>query len=163
MDKVALVAQLAERLRKAARTAEAESRAAAEEAQHGATPSERREDSRTALEFSRMARAQARRAAELRAALDALEAFRPPPLPRNASVAPGALVEIEDEEGCGQTLFLAPVGAGEELSGPGGDGFLTVVTPASPIGSAVLGRREGDTVHVRIRGALREWTLTWVG
>ena len=70
---------------------------------------------------------------------------------------------MEDEEGHGQTLFLAPVGAGEELIGPGGDGFFTVVTPKSPIGSAVLGKREGDGASARIRGELREWTVVWVG
>ena len=60
-------------------------------------------------------------------------------------------------------LCSPPVGAGEEITGPGGDGFFTVVTPASPIGSAVMGRREGESVSTRIRGALREWTVVWVG
>jgi transcription elongation GreA/GreB family factor len=110
-----------------------------------------------------MARAQSLRAAELRQALETLGTFRPTPLPRGQRIALGALVEIEDEEGQGQTLFLAPVGAGEEITGPGGDGFFTVVTPASPIGSAVLGRREGESVQIRIRGEIREWTVVWVG
>jgi transcription elongation GreA/GreB family factor len=163
MDKSALVEQLIEKLRRAARVAEAESDAAAIEARDGATPGERVETSQTALEFSRMARAQARRAQEIRAAIDALLAFRPGPLPARARVALGALVEVEDEEGRGQTLFLAPVGAGEELTGPGGDGFFTVVTPHSPIGSAVLGKCEGESASARIRGEIREWTVTWVG
>ena len=55
------------------------------------------------------------------------------------------------------------MGAGEELTGPGGDGFFSVVTPASPIGSAVMGHREGDAVQTRIRGELRQWTVVWVG
>jgi transcription elongation GreA/GreB family factor len=163
MDKAALVDQLAEKLRARARVADAESDAAAAEARDGATPNERREDSRTALEFSRMARAQGLRARELRSALDVLENFRPKALPDRARVELGALVEIEDEEGRGQTLFLAPVGAGEELTGPGGDGFFTVVTPASPIGGAVMGRREGESASVRVRGEMREWTVVWVG
>ena len=49
------------------------------------------------------------------------------------------------------------------MTGPGGDGFFTVVTPASPIGSAVLGKREGESASARIRGEIREWTVTWVG
>lgn len=163
MDKSALVDQLIQKLRASARVAEAESDAAAVEARDGATPAERVEDSRTALEFSRMARAQALRAQEIRAAIDALSAFRPKPLAEGASVELGALVEVEDEEGRGQTLFLAPAGAGEELVGPGGDGYFTVVTPKSPIGNAVLGKRCGDGASARIRGATREWTVTWVG
>ena len=161
MDKKALVEQLVEKLRSSARIAEAESDAAAIEARDGATPGERVEDSRTALEFSRLARAQALRAQEIRAAIDALLAFRPKPVADRVEL--GALVEVEDEEGRGQTLFLAPVGAGEELTGPGGDGFFTVVTPKSPIGSAVLGKREGESASARIRGETREWTVVWVG
>jgi transcription elongation GreA/GreB family factor len=163
MDKTALVEQLIEKLRASARTAEAESDAAAIEARDGATPGERVENSRTALEFSRMARAQSRRAQEIRAAIDALMGFRPKPFEGRARVELGALVEVEDEAGRGQTLFLAPVGAGEELTAPGGDGFFTVVTPKSPFGSAVLGKREGDGASARIRGEIREWTVIWVG
>jgi transcription elongation GreA/GreB family factor len=163
VDKLALVSQLAERLRASARIAEDASDAAAEEARDGATPGEKREDSRTALEFSRMARAQALRAAQARADVATLESFRPEAFARGARIGLGALVEVEDENGQGLTFFLAPVGAGEELTGPGGDGFFTVVTPASPIGSAVMGRHEGASVSTRIRGELREWTVVWVG
>ena len=60
-------------------------------------------------------------------------------------------MEVEDGSQ-GRTFFLAPVGAGVELSGPGGDGFLSVVTPASPVGKAVLGRRVGDTIEVVVQG-----------
>jgi transcription elongation GreA/GreB family factor len=163
MDKRLLVEQLARRLRESARVAEQASEAAAEEARSGATPAERREDSRTALEFSRMARAQARRATQTRSDLDALAGWQPATLPAGASIELGALVEVEDEQGHGLTFFLAPVGAGEELAGPGGDGFLSVATPASPLGRAVIGRRVGDTVEVRLEGGLREWTIVWAG
>ena len=47
---------------------------------------------------------------------------------------------IEDDEGQEErTLFMLPVGAGVELSGPGGDGFVVVVTPRSPVGKALMG------------------------
>jgi transcription elongation GreA/GreB family factor len=59
-------------------------------------------------------------------------------------------------------VFLAPVGAGIELTMPDGDGFVTVVTPASPLGKAILGRRVGDTVEVVVKGEPREWTVTFV-
>jgi len=54
------------------------------------------------------------------------------------------------------------VGAGQELTVPGGDGFLSVVTPASPIGRAVSGRRRGDSVEVTVEGATRYWKIVWV-
>ncbi len=161
MDKIALVAQLADRLRASLETARREAEAAAEEARDGATPNERREDSRTALEFSRLARSQSERARRMHSDLLQLDGFRPGPLPPGAAIGPGSVVEIEHESDGGRTVFLAPVGAGEELTGPGGDGFLSVVTPASPIGRALLGRRSGETIEVRIGGALHEWTITF--
>jgi transcription elongation GreA/GreB family factor len=164
MDKQLLVAQLVERLRASARVALSASEAAAVEARDGATPAERREDARTAIEYGGLARGQGRRAREALGAADALAGFRPGALARGAAIELGALVEIEDEEsGEGRTFFLAPVGAGVTLSGPGGDGFLSVVTPASPIGKAVLGRRPGDVVDVTVDGDVREWTITWAG
>ena len=93
-------------------------------------------------------------------ALDALDAFRPRPLKRGEPIGLGAVVELEDGD-CGRTLFLAPVGAGVELTGPGGDGFLSVVTPHSPIGKAVLGRRVGESIEVTVEGEPREWTITY--
>jgi transcription elongation GreA/GreB family factor len=53
------------------------------------------------------------------------------------------------------------VGAGEELSGPGGDGIFQVVTPTSPFGRAVMGKRVGDTIEVMVRGEPTEWTITY--
>lgn len=164
MDKAMLVNQLVEQLRASAITAKQARDNAATEAREGATPAERREDARTAQENGAMARAQDRRLREAEAAVEQLMGFRPPVWKGNAPIATGALVEIEDEDsGEGRTFFLAPSGAGVTLSGPGGDGFLSVVTPASPIGRAVLGRRVGDTVDVKIDGNERSWTVAWVG
>ncbi|MEB2345723.1 MAG: transcription elongation factor GreAB [Deltaproteobacteria bacterium] len=161
MDKQALVAQLRARLAEALAVSERAHEAAAEEARHGATAAEKRDDARVALEWSHLARGQARRVAQLRADLAALDGFAPGSLAPGSAAALGAVVEVEHEEG-GLTFFLAPAGAGEELSGPGGDGFLTVATPASPLGRAVLGRRVGDVVEARIGGERREWTIAWV-
>ena len=41
-----------------------------------------------------------------------------------------------------------------------GDGFLSVVTPVSPVGKAVLGKRAGDTVEETVKGEPRESTIT---
>jgi hypothetical protein len=62
----------------------------------------------------------------------------------------------------GRTFFIAPVGAGIELTGPGGDGYLTVVTPSSPIGRAVMGCEAGDVVEIVAAGEKREWTVSFV-
>jgi transcription elongation GreA/GreB family factor len=160
MDKQFMVAQLAARIRDSAQVAQREQAAAAVEAREGATPDEKRSDARVALEFSSLAHAQGRRASAALDDLARLEAFRPAPT-QATEVALGTILEVEDGDE-GRTLFLAPVGAGIELTMPDGDGFLTVVTPASPLGKAMLGRRVGDTVEVVVQGEPREWTLTFV-
>lgn len=161
MDKRFLVDQLCERLRESMAVARKVGAAAAEEARDGATAAEKREDARVALENAGLARGQRERASRTQAELSLLETFRPGKLAANAPIALGAVVEVEDEAQ-GRTFFLAPVGAGVELTGPGGDGFLSVVTPKSPVGRAVIGKRVGDTVEVEVQGEMRDWTITFV-
>ncbi|MFT3713690.1 MAG: GreA/GreB family elongation factor [Archangium sp.] len=95
-----------------------------------------------------------------RAAWQAVTDFKPVPLAKGQRIGLGALVEVEDGE-CGKTLFVAPAGAGEELTGPGGDGLLQVVTPASPLGRGLLGKKVGDVVEVMVKGELAEWEITF--
>lgn len=163
MDKQALIEQIRSQLRRTAQIARSESEAAAHEAKFGADPSEKKQDARVAIEFSNMARAQGRRVEAALAELAALEAFAPAPLPKRARIEVGAIVEVEDEDtGEGRTLFLAPAGAGITVTGPGGDGLFSVVTPKSPLGKAVLGHRVGDVVDCTVRGEPREWLISWV-
>ena len=155
-----MVEQLAARIRETLEVALREQDAAATEARDGATPSEKRDDARTALEFSNLARAQARRALAAREQLAQIESFRPGRA--GDRVRLGDIVEIEDGA-AGRTIFLAPVGAGIELTMPEGDGFVTVVTPASPLGKGLIGRELGDTVETSVRGEERDWTVTFIG
>jgi len=161
MDKGFLLEQLAQHVRETARTARIAMEAANTEAREGATAAERREDSRVAQENSGLARGHRARLDRAMSELAMLERFRPPRFNAKSIIALGAIVEVEDGAE-GRTLFLAPVGAGIELTGPGGDGFLSVVTPSSPIGRAVIGRRVGDTVEVMVNGEVSDWTLTYV-
>ena len=161
MDKRALVEQLIQRLRDVVRSAQRASEDAAHEAREGATPAERREDARVALENSGLARGQQQRALQAAADLAVLEKFHPGPFPPNAAIGLGAIVEVEDDEG-GRTLFLAPVSAGEELQVPSGDGFLSVITPSSPVGRALLGKHKDDSVEVTVAGEVRELSVTFV-
>jgi transcription elongation GreA/GreB family factor len=164
MDKSDLVDQLVRQLEGSARAALSARDAAAAEARDGATPDEKREDARAAHQLASLGRQQQRRAAAALADVDRLLGFRPPAFATSAAITIGAIVEIEDADtGEGRTFFLAPVGAGITLVGPGGDGHLSVVTPMSPVGKVVLGRRAGDVVDVTIDGEIREWQITYVG
>ncbi len=148
MDKTFLVKQLHARVsahaKEALRTAE-DSR---QDAKSGAN---------RAVNLARGTNARAEAALK---ALDDLELFKPKPLNRGQPIGLGAIVEVEGDTG-GKTLFLAPCGAGEEVEGPNGDGFFFVVTPASPLGRAVMGKRVGDVVETTVDGEPAEWEITF--
>lgn len=159
MDKSQLLTQLVGHLQQSVAEARQALVEAAVEVREGATPAEKREDSRVALEQGDMARAQQARLARATADLALLENFSPQP--HHTRVGLGSVVEVDSED-LGRTFFLAPAGAGIELTVPGGDGYLSVVTPQSPFGRAVLGCAKGDTVEVKVGGELREWTVSFI-
>ena len=162
MDKQALVAQLEFKIRESAGIAARACAVAAEVARDGATANEKREDARVALEFGGLARGQGLRLERAKEDLDALAHFQPQPLAPGGRAQIGAIIEIEDEDSTeGRSFFLSPVGAGAELTMPGGDGYLSVVTPTSPIGRAVLGKRCGDSFEVTVEGETRYWKITY--
>lgn len=148
MDKTFLVEQLVKKIRALADQAMRTSEEARQEAKTGANRA------------VNLAKGTGLRTEAALRDLDALEAFKVKPLGRGERIGLGAVVELEGDDGA-KTLFLAPVGAGQELTGPDGDGFFHVVTPASPVGNAVFGKRVGDVVEVMARGELSEWTISY--
>src|SRR3954471_1537070 len=168
LDKRFLIEQLAARLRQSdevARRAGAEAREAARSLQ---TESEKKEDGRAAIEFGSLATGQTARSRKVQEELQQLAAFFNRGIPAFAATSPvglGAIVDVSVESERGdeeRTFIVLPVGAGTELTGPGGDGFLSVITPASPVGRALLGKRAGDYVEVTINKETREWKLVEV-
>jgi transcription elongation GreA/GreB family factor len=152
MDKVALKEQLAQKLKHVYEQA----LRAAEDARLDAKTGAPRAVNLAAATRTRLEAAQS--------AWEAVTDFKPQPLKRGERIGLGALVELEDGAGeGGKTLFMAPAGAGEELTGPGGDGFLNVVTPGSPIGKGLLGKKVGDVVEVMVQGELTEWDIVYAG
>lgn len=147
-EKRALVAELVRRLEVELETLEAAQRATQEAATHEEARPENDKDTR-ALEQSYLARGQAKRALELRAALDAARATPVRAFAEGVPIALGALVTLEDDRG-EQRVLIAPSGGGEELAGG-----VRVVTPPSPVGAALLGKVEGDEVELRQGGRVR--------
>lgn len=138
---------------------------AIEGAKNMATESEKREDGRAAIEQGSLATGQKRQAQAILGELEVLQRFAKTPAPRfgrKTPIALGAIVDVatEDEQGPSERTFvLFPVGGGMELTGPGGDGVFSVITPASPIGKALIGLSVGDDLDVVIRGETRSWTV----
>ena len=129
-------------------TVERAHRATREGATHEEAKPENDKDTR-ALEQSYLARGQATRIEELRASIAGVTAM---PL-KDFEARPAALgaVVTVDEDGEESTLLLAPGGGGARLAG----GAVQVVTPASPLGRAVLGKRAGDEAEVVVAGKTR--------
>lgn len=168
IDKRFWIEQLAAHLKQSDEVARRAGEDAREAARSLQTESEKKEDGRAAIEYGSLATGQAARARKVQEELHQLASFFQRGVPRFAAgseVALGAVVDVavEGERGVEErTFILLPVGAGTELSGPGGDGFLSVITPASPVGRALLGRRAGDIIDVTTAGETREWTLVEV-
>jgi transcription elongation GreA/GreB family factor len=124
-----------------------------------------KEDRKGAAEFGRMSTAHRSRRERAKSELEVLIKFSKSPSAQDGvwrRIGVGAMVDVSvesDEDSEERTLFLLPVGAGTELKGPGGDGFVGVITPASPVGRALCGAEVGDTVEVAVKQRDREWTV----
>ena len=144
-----LVAQLAAAL-EAARSAHA---AAIEGATHPEARAENAKDTR-GLEQSYIARGQAQRVAELEAAVAEIGKLALRDL-RDAPAAIGAVITVTEDAAPPRRYFLVPHGGGNVLAGD-----VHVITPASPRGRALLGKRVGDTAELVVAGKPRELEIT---
>jgi transcription elongation GreA/GreB family factor len=152
-DKRAVHAALLESMRTTLATVAGAAKDAAKGATHEENRSEGDKDMR-ATEQSYIARGQAIRAEELADQLGRLEQMEVVQL---SVIAAGALVRVSVEEEEHKLFYVLPFGGGTELDIDGVK--IVVVTPISPVGKALLGRREGDDFELAIKGAKREWIV----
>ena len=143
MEKARLRAELHAALLTALETARAAHAAAVEGATHSEAKAENDKDTR-GLEQSYLARGQAQRVAELEAAASDVAAMKLRTFAGGDAIAMSALV-VTSDDGKQQRYFIAPGGGGTAL------GDVQVVTPGSPIGAALLGKRVDDVVEFRGR------------
>jgi transcription elongation GreA/GreB family factor len=124
-----------------------------EAATHEEAKPEKDKDTR-ALEQSYLARGQAQRLVELRAALTLIQNFPTGKQPSDGCCGLGSLAAVE-VDGRRQTYWIAPAAGGTLLA----DGAIQVVTPQSPLGRALVGCAVGDDCEVRMSGSLRELSI----
>ena len=72
-------------------------------------------------------------------------------------ICAGCLVELE-LQGRKAFYYLVPSGGGLVLSFDGNP--VQIITPQSPLGEALLGKRLGDEVKVALRNQIREYKVT---
>jgi transcription elongation GreA/GreB family factor len=104
------------------------------------------------LEASYLARGQSRQAAEVVDAIHryrtlATDAFGP-----GEPVDLGALVEVEDGKGR-ELYFLGPRAGGLEITM--GKRTVLVLTPQSPLGQQLVGRKQGDRFEIQMNRTSR--------
>ena len=128
----------------------AKAAAAARAATHEEARPENDKDTR-AIEASYLARGQAARVEALGETLTRLRFVDL--RTREGSAEPGCLLEL-DVDGTPGLYLLVPVGGGEAVEVEG----VTVrtLTPAAPLGRALMGRSAGDDFELRLGRALRE-------
>lgn len=145
MSKSALLDQILHALKAQLSLMQAATAEARENATGDETRSEGKYDTR-AIEASYLASAQAGQVASLSQAIDMLSRFEPRAFDEQEAIAPGALVEADDD---GEITYylLAPAGGGCTVDYQGFD--CTVLAPESPLYQQLLGSCEGDLLEGR--------------
>lgn len=149
INKEALRKELLGIVDKALEAARASHAAAIEGATHPEARAENDKDTR-GLEQSYLARGVAQRVAELEAAVADLTSMKLRVFAEGAPIAISAVVSV-DEAGAQTRYFVAPAGGGSVI----GDG-IHVITPQSPIGKVLVGKRVDDELELKIAGKTRE-------
>lgn len=158
MDKKAFVDRLRELLLRELADARRTAVETAAAANHPEARPENDKDTRK-IELSYLAAGQAARAHELESAVALLAALPLRTFDDEDALAAGALVEL-DVEGKAQCVFIAPAGGGRKLALDGGE--VSVVTPQSPLGGGLLGKRVGDSFELRVAGRVRDVEIVGV-
>ena len=158
MDKRALIekiiAQLSDELELLAKAA----RAAHSEATHESSKAENKYDTR-GLEASYLARGQSRQAAEVAQAIEDFQKLPVRGFAATDEIDAGALVELAGKREH-SFYFIAPRGGGTEVTL--NDQEVLVITPQSPLGQQLVGRKQGDKIKLAIAGNTNEFRVASV-
>jgi transcription elongation GreA/GreB family factor len=153
VNKPQLLQLIVERLTTDLDTAQRAAQSAYETATHKENIAENKYDT-LGLEASYLATGQARRMQEIRQALALYRQLDMHAHDPERGIALGDLVVLEDRQGHTQRLFLGPEAAGMKLRLEGQ--AITVITPRSPLGHGLMGKRQGDTLHLSVAGVPQE-------
>jgi transcription elongation GreA/GreB family factor len=149
IDKSSLRTQVISLLRAEVSSQTRAAQLARDEATHEESRAENKYDTHS-QEAAYLAEGQAKLAAEIDAGIALYAALPLPAFTAADQVALGAVVELRMNENS-TWYFLGPRGGGLELSA--GGKTILVLTPSSPLGRQLLGRRVGDSVYPPGRGA----------
>ena len=149
MNKRAIIKKIIARLTEELQVYFRAAHAARTEATHESSKAENKYDTR-GLEASYLARGQSKQAAELEAAIAEFTKLAARPFTDGEAIGLGALVELE--HGGEKTFyFLGPRAGGTEVIHDKKE--ILVITPQSPLGEQLMGRKQGDEPQMNFGGA----------
>lgn len=111
------------------------------------------------LETAYLASSQARKATETEEALAQYQVLPPAKFTARTPIALGALIELESR-GEAFLYFLGPKAGGTEVRVAGRE--ILVITPESPLGQALLGKKTGNRIKLQTRGPGQEYRIVSV-
>jgi hypothetical protein len=158
VDKRALVNQIIAHLRSELELLAKAARAAHSEATHESSKAENKYDTR-GLEASYLARGQSRQALEAAQAIEELQKLPLREFTSSDEIDVGAFVELASKRER-NFYFLAPRAGGTEVTFEGQE--VLVITPQSPLGQQIAGRKQGDKIKLSIAGVTNEFRVALV-
>ena len=156
-DKAAILALIVERLRADLKAVEQAVAIARDTATHPDAQGSSRYET-MGLEASYLAHGQGKRLLEVERALAHFTQQKPPE--DSGTIGLSSLVMLSDEGGNEQMLWLASDAGGLKVQY--GTAMITVITPKSPLGKALIGKTEGDSVALDIAGKHRCYDIAAV-
>lgn len=105
-----------------------------------------------AIEQSYLAEGQSRRVAEIRQAIKSFEDFPANLAEKQTNIVLGSLVQMEQDIAKQQWFFITPAAGGHRCQITEQDILvsITLITPQSPMGAALLGKELDDEVKLSI-------------
>jgi transcription elongation GreA/GreB family factor len=155
LDKSALLELVLAHLAQDVAKAQASAQATRAGAVHEEARPENEKDTR-ATEASYLARGQAARVEEMVETITRLRFLDLRTFAADDPIGPTAVVHVH-VDGEERRYFLVPQGGGLEVEHEGHR--VQLLTPSSPVGRALLGKRAGDDFEVRVGRRLREYEV----
>jgi transcription elongation GreA/GreB family factor len=158
ISKSAIVKEVVKRLGAELETLAGVSRAMHADASDEQNKAEDQYDTR-GLETAYIASSQARQATATEEALAAYQSLKLTKFTANTPIDVTALVELESR-GERMTYFLGPKSGGIEVRVGGRE--VLVITPESPIGQQLIGKKTGENFKLQTRGPAQEFKIVFV-
>jgi transcription elongation GreA/GreB family factor len=155
MPKTEILALILERLRAELELLTRAALATHAEATHEENKAEDKYDTR-GLEASYLAHGQSRAAEEAADAVAQFQSLALRDFAAGEAIALGALVRLDDDA----RYFIGPKAGGTEVEA--GGATIMVITPSSPLGRQLVGRRQGDRIALALGGKSSERTISAV-